>query len=167
MRIRDANNCESPIQNITVNEPNVITAEATITQDYTCLQLGQITVGNVTPTTGGSGDYQYSINGGAWSASTTGGITFTDLDDDTYSISVRDANAINCIVSIPDIIINPLPVPPTVDYSAVYNCDGTGNVTITAFDASYTYILHCDSQPGATRNIFYNIAVGTYTLRVT
>lgn len=164
IRVRDANLCESAIQSVTVNEPDELMATATQTQDYTCAQLGQITV---TPTAGGSGNYQFSIDGGSWTASAPGAHIFTDLDDGTYSIRVRDANVADCIVTLGDVIIAPLPVAPTVTYSVVYNCDGTGNVTIAPFDASYTYILDGTSQTGATGNIFNNIAIGTFPLRVT
>ncbi|MDA9089343.1 T9SS type B sorting domain-containing protein [Maribacter arcticus] len=168
VRMRDANLCESMVQNVVINEPNQLVAEAIQTQDYTCAQLGQITVGSITPSLGGSGNYQYSINGSTWTASTTGGHVFTDLDNNTYSIRVRDANATGCFITLPSITINPLPVAPVVDYAVEYNCDGTGNVTISPYDASYIYVLDGNSQgPGAGAETFNNIAVGSYTLRVT
>ena len=54
IRVRDANNCEETAS-IDVIEPTQLVAEAVQTQPYTCLQLGEITVGSITPTTGGSG----------------------------------------------------------------------------------------------------------------
>ncbi len=168
VRIRDANLCESTVQNVIVGEPAQLVAEAIQTQEYTCTQLGQISVGSVTATSGGSGNYQYSINGSAWTASTTGGHVFADLDNNTYSVRVRDANATGCFITLPTITINPLPVAPIVDYSVDYNCDGTGNVTITPFDGSYIYILDGSAQgPSPTANVFNTIAVGSHTLRVT
>jgi gliding motility-associated-like protein/uncharacterized repeat protein (TIGR01451 family) len=166
VRIQDSNNCQATAQPITITEPDALTAEATQTQQYTCAQLGQITIGSVTATDGGSNNYQYRINGGAWTVSTTSGHTFIDLDDDTYSISVRDANAVDCFITLPDVIIAPLPTAPLVDYTVAYNCDGTGTVTVTPFDASFTYVLDGNSQTGATGNIFNNIAVGSFDLRV-
>ncbi len=168
VRVRDANLCESTTIPVTVNQPDQLVAEAVQTQDYTCAQLGQITVGSITPTAGGSGDYQYRLNSGSWTTTTTGGHTFTDLSDGTYTISVRDANAIGCEITLSDVTIAPLPVAPTVDYTVVYNCDGTGNVSVTPFDSSFIYILDGAAQgPGVSANIFNNIAVGTHTLRVT
>ncbi|WP_171017247.1 T9SS type B sorting domain-containing protein [Maribacter sp. ACAM166] len=168
VRVRDANLCESTIQNIDVDEPIELVAEAVQTLEYTCAQLGQISVGSVTATTGGSGDYQYSINGSTWTTSTTGGHLFTNLDDGSYSIRVRDANATGCFITIGDVTIDPLPMAPTVDYIVDYNCDGTGNVTIMPNDSSYIYILDGISQgPGVGAASFNTIAVGSYTLRVT
>ncbi len=164
VRVRDSNNCESVVQNVTINEPAQIVAEATLTQNYTCTTDGEITIGSITPTSGGSGDYQYSINGGAWTASTTGGHTFTSLTDGTYSIRVRDANATTCGITLADIIIAPLPVEPTLSTSVVYSCDGTGTITVLPNDPSYTYSLNGSAaQPS---NVFANVAVGLHTITV-
>ncbi len=163
IRVRDANNCEQTV-NVTVNQPAQLVAEAIQTQTYTCNQLGQITVGSITPTIGGSDNFQYSINGGGWTPSTTGGHIFVDLTDGTYSIRVRDANAISCEITLPDVIIAPLPTEPTLTTSVAYNCDGTGNITVLPSDPSYTYQIGASAFQ--TNNVFNNIAVGTYTITV-
>gem|GEM_PF-590950 len=164
VRVRDASGCDSTLP-ITITEPDSIVAEAEITKDYTCLELGEITVGSVIATTGGSGNYQYRINGGAWSVSTTGGIAFTDLDDDSYIIEVRDANAINCVYTIPTtVIIDTLPTEPTLITSTDFNCDGTGNITVSPNDSTYTYSI--DGGTVQASNVFNNVAVGTHTITV-
>jgi hypothetical protein len=163
VRVRDVNNCELTLP-VTVNEPAQLMAESVLTQDYTCIQLGEITVGSVTPTTGGSGDYQYSINGGTWTPTTTGGTVFTDLLDGTYTVRVRDANNIGCIVSLPNIIIAPLPTEPTLSSSVAYNCDGTGNITVLPNDLTYTYSI--DGNPAQAGNVFNDVAVGNHTITV-
>jgi gliding motility-associated-like protein len=166
--VQDVDLCTETL-NVTVNEPAVITAEAVQTTDYTCLPGGEaaITVGSIDPTTGGSGNYQYSINGGTWTASTTGGTVFTGLTDGTYSIRVRDANAVNCFITLTDIIIDPLPVAPTLSGTVDYNCDGSGDITIAPFDANYTYAIDGGTpQTGANANIFTNIAPGNHTITV-
>ncbi|MEZ4809820.1 MAG: T9SS type B sorting domain-containing protein [Allomuricauda sp.] len=163
LRIRDANNCETT-GTITVTQPDPLVAEAQQTQAYTCLQLGEITVGSVTPTSGGSGDYQYSINGGPWTAPTTGGTVFTGLIDGTYTILVRDANQVDCFIALPDVIIAPLPVEPTLSTSVTYNCDGTGDVTVLPNDPTYTYSL--DGGAFQAGNVFADVAVGIHTIDV-
>ncbi len=164
VRVRDARGCDSTVA-VTITEPDPIVAEAEITKDYTCTDLGEITVGSVTATTGGSGDYQYRVNGGAWSATTSGGMTFTDLDDDSYVIEVRDANAIYCAVTLPStIVIDPLPTEPTLSASVTYTCDGTGDIRVLPNDASYSYSI--DGGAAQAGNVFNNIAVGTHTITV-
>src|SRR5690606_13237231 len=113
--VQDTDLCTETL-NVTINEPAVITAEAVQTTDYSCLPGGEavITVGSVIPTAGGSGNYQYSINGGTWTASTTGGAVFSGLTDGTYSIRVRDANTTTCFITLADVVIDPLPTAPTL-----------------------------------------------------
>ncbi len=162
-RIQDANGCETTL-NVTVNEPAQLVAEATITQAYDCTQLGAITVGSITPTSGGSGNYQYSLNGGTWSAGTTGGTTYSGLTDGTYTISVRDANAVGCTLVLPNIIIAPLPVEPTPSVSIAYNCDGTADITVSPTDPSYNYSLNAGVFQAS--NTFTDLPVGTHTVTI-
>ncbi|RKR14815.1 gliding motility-associated-like protein [Maribacter vaceletii] len=163
IRIKDANDCELA-NSFEITETDVLTAEAVLTQNYTCLVDGEITVGSVTATDGGSGDYQYSINGSSWTASTTGGHTFTGLTDGTYSIQVRDANATTCTLTLADIVIDPLPTEPTITTTLEYNCDGTANVNILPADATYTYSLGGSAY--VSTNVFNNVAVGTYPISI-
>ena len=163
IRVRDASGCEETLS-ITINEPTLIVAEAAITQAYTCTQLGEITVGSVTPTSGGSGDYQYSINGGAWTPVTTGGHAFSGLIDGTYSIQVRDANAISCLITLPDVIIPPLPIEPVLTTSIAYNCDGSANITVLPSDPAYTYSLNAGAPQAS--NVFTNVAAGSHIITV-
>ncbi|PCJ97741.1 MAG: hypothetical protein COA50_04700, partial [Flavobacteriaceae bacterium] len=163
IRIRDNNNCEETTT-VVITEPAQLVAEAVLTQNYTCVQFGEITVGSVTPTSGGSGNYQYSINGSAWTASTTGGTVFTNLIDGTFSIDVRDANDTTCFITLPDVIINPLPTEPVLSTSVTYNCDGSGNITVLPNDVSYTYSI--DGNAAQASNVFNNIAVGSHTITV-
>ncbi|CAM4149733.1 T9SS type B sorting domain-containing protein [Zobellia roscoffensis] len=165
VRVRDSNNCETTPQDVVVTEPSQLVAEASITQNYTCLVDGEITVGDVTPTTGGSTNYQYSINGSAWTASSSTGVhTFSGLTDGTYSIRVRDANATSCEITLADVIIAPLPTEPTLSTSVTYNCNGTGNITVLPNDASYTYSI--DGGTAQPTNVFSNVAIGSHTIVV-
>ncbi len=151
----------------TIAQPDALSADnPVLTQDYLCGPvLGQITVSNPM---GGSGSYQYNINNGAWTTSTTGGHIFTDLADGTYTILVRDANDPVCTLVLPDVVIDPLPTPPTLGDSITYNCDGSGNITITPFDANYTYILDgaLPGQTGTGANVFSNVSPGPHTVTV-
>ncbi|WP_299110235.1 hypothetical protein, partial [uncultured Tenacibaculum sp.] len=52
------------------------------------------------------------------------------LVDGTYTLSVSDANGCSFTIT-PNIVIAPLPTAPALASAVVYNCDGTGNITIT------------------------------------
>src|SRR5690606_28799902 len=93
-----------------------------------------------------------------------GGTVFTGLTDGPYSIRVRDANAVNCFITLADVIIDPLPVAPTLSSAVDYNCDGSGNITITPLDATYTYSI--DGGTPQTSNVFTNITPGNHTVTV-
>ncbi len=166
IRVRDANLCESVPENVIVPEPLQLMADALQTQDYTCLQLGHITAGGTT-LSGGSGNYQYSINGSAWTTSTTTNHVFTDLADGTYAVRVRDANATSCSINLANIVIGPLPTEPILTTSVSYNCDGSGNITVMPFDPSYTYSLDgASAVSGPGTNIFTNVVVGNHNITV-
>jgi len=153
VQVTDSSGCTIDIV-YDISDSTLIVAEAVLTQEYTCLQLGQITVGGVTPTSGGSGNYQYSIDGATWTAATTAGHTFTDLDDGTYTVQVRDASATSCSIDITDITIGALPIAPTLSSSVAYACDGSGTITILPADPSYFYIL--DGGTAQSSNVFNN-----------
>ena len=163
IRVRDANACDATL-NVTIDQPTQLLAEAQLTQAYTCLQFGEITVGSVTPTSGGSGSFQYSLNGGAWTAATTGGTVFTGLINGSYTVQVRDANETSCVLSLPVIIVNPLPTEPALSFAVAYDCDGTGTITVSPNDPGYTYSL--DGGTFQTSNVFANVAVGNHTVTV-
>ncbi len=164
VRVRDVNDCEL-ILSVSVDELPEIVAESEQTEDYTCNQLAEITVGGVTPTTGGSGSYQYSLNGGTWTMATTGGTVFTGLTDGTYTVQVRDANNTGCVVDLPNIVIAPLPTEPSLSSNIDYSCDGTGIITILPNDASYAYSID-GNTPQIGNNVFNNVAVGQHTVTV-
>ncbi|NER17431.1 T9SS type B sorting domain-containing protein [Spongiivirga citrea] len=168
VRVRDNNNCEETAT-IIILEPDTLDASLAITQDYTCAQLGQITVTPVLTT--GSGSFEYRIDGGAWGTTTT----FIDLDDGTYTVDIRDTADTDCFITR-TITIDPLPTPPTLTPAVAYNCDGSGNITISPTAIApdvYEYQLEdtagtvlIDYTTQTTNNVFNNVAVGNYIIRV-
>src|SRR5690606_12359192 len=139
--VRDKNNCEDTAT-ITLSEPDAISADA-IATDYTCAVESQITVNSVV---GGSGTYQYRIDGqtGWLPSGGTTAVTYTftpTFTDGTYVINVRDFNAQTCSFST-SVTIDPLPAAPALSTAVTYNCDGSGNLTVTAMPSdAYAYQL--------------------------
>ena len=161
--VQDSEGCEFAAT-YTVAQADPIVAEAQVTRDYTCLEDGEITVGSVFATSGGSGNYQYRLNGGAWSSPTSGGISFGGLTSGTYTVNVRDAAAPECMITLPVLEINPLPVAPNLSASIDYTCDGNGVATVMPFNPNYTYSLNGGTAQSS--NLFEGLNPGSHVITV-
>ncbi|NVK51777.1 MAG: T9SS type B sorting domain-containing protein [Flavobacteriaceae bacterium] len=140
---------------ITISEPDSITGNASITQQYTCTTPGEITFD--TPT-GGTAPYQFSIDGANYFSTKV----FTNLKEGTYQPSIKDAN--NCILVLPSLTIDALPVAPNVTPTVTYNCDGTGNIEVSPTNSAYTFSL--DGGAFSASSTFNNVSVGSHTIRI-
>ncbi|MFL0114656.1 SprB repeat-containing protein, partial [Tenacibaculum maritimum] len=162
IEVKDANGCKSTKVSEVIAVPDPIVSSASKTKEYTCLENGEITF---VQATGGTAPYSYGIQDGATgimqysSSLTKGGLT-----EGVYKLAVRDAN--NCILTLADITIDPLPVEPTFSTGIVYNCDGTGTITVTPTGAGYSYLLDGVAQADPASNVFTNVGVGPHTIRV-
>ncbi|MFL0135373.1 SprB repeat-containing protein, partial [Tenacibaculum maritimum] len=162
IEVKDANGCKSTKVSEVIAVPDPIVSSASKTKEYTCLENGEITF---VQATGGTAPYSYGIQDGATgimqysSSLTKGGLT-----EGVYKLAVRDAN--NCILTLADITIDPLPVEPTFSTGIVYNCDGTGTITVTPTGAGYSYLLDGVAQADPASNVFANVGVGLHTIRV-
>ncbi|MFL0105802.1 SprB repeat-containing protein, partial [Tenacibaculum maritimum] len=122
IEVKDANGCKSTKVSEVIAVPDPIVSSTSKTKEYTCLENGEITF---VQATGGTAPYSYGIQDGATgimqysSSRTKGGLT-----EGVYKLAVRDDN--NCILTLADITIDPLPAEPTFSTGIVYNCDGTG-----------------------------------------
>jgi len=148
----------------TLTAPNTITADAVLTQPYTCLQTASIQVQNIT---GGTPGYTFSIDGINFVA----GDTFTGLTDGDYTITVRDASG--CTFATVPVNVPALDPPTDITFnSTAANCPAeTSNVTLTAIGGSgaITYEIIAPAADVSTNatGIFNNLAPNTYTFRVT
>ncbi|CAM1346606.1 exported protein of unknown function [Tenacibaculum insulae] len=148
----------------TINEPLGLTGGSAAETDLSCDVNGNTVNGSITFTapTGGTGayTYYYGLDGSGTFTPTTVTMVSVSVAGD-YNVKVADANG--CELIYPDVSIAPLPAEPDLSEMVTYNCDGTGNITITPLDASYTYTL------GATTNstgVFSSIGAGNYTVSV-
>ncbi len=148
---------------VTLTAPNPMSADAVLTQPYTCLQTGTIQAQNIS---GGTPGYMFSIDGITFGASDT----FTGLTDGSYTITVRDASL--CTFVSAAVVIPPLDPPTDITFSATPpNCPTqTSDVTLTVIDG--TGIINYEiTAPVAvnngTDNLFTGLAPDTYTFLVT
>jgi hypothetical protein len=116
--------------------------------------------------TGGSGLYDYSLDGGvSWIAASAGNHVFTGLPAGTYNVVARDANEITKhSATITLAIVNPAAWTLTATATAV-QCTGnaTGEITLTATPAAGV-LYSKDRQIWSANNKFNGLPAGIYTV---
>jgi gliding motility-associated-like protein len=125
--------------------------------DPTCSPNGTITVS----ASGGTGPYQYSINGGTTYQSSN---TFTGLAGGTYSIVVKDAN--NCVSSPQPVSLTLVNTMTITVAKTDGNCSAGGTITVTASGGGnppYQYSINGGTTYQAS-NTFTGVAAGTYNV---
>ncbi len=159
----DANLCVETAS-YTINEPPVLGLTLASQTEAPCSD--EATGSFEVSATGGSGSYEYSIDGTNWVATPV----FDNLSAGTYTVEVRDANAITCIYSGLTAIdlANPAPIVIT-SYQSTYvsstgASDATVDVTAAGGTGTLTYTLEGVQQASGS---FTGIAVGNYTLSIT
>lgn len=158
--------CFSTAQTITITQPTTaLTASAGVSELAGCGPSGEGKI-RITNPQGGTAPYEYSFDNQA---------TWTTVNEaykvpGTYTLYIRDANG--CIYAMPNIIIDPVPVEPTIVVEdPAYNCDGTtkSNVTVTTVpnaNYSYQYLLDGAANPNTPSNVFTNLTTGNHTISV-
>ncbi len=122
--------------------------------------------------TGGSGVYQFSLDGVSWFSSGTNNYTFTNLTANTYNARVRDAAYPRCVITAAPIIISqPAALTLTEVIASHVNVDcfgnNTGQLEVTATGGSGVYEFSRNNgttwQPGGT---FSGLSQGQYFIWV-
>lgn len=157
----DANNC-AVTTSVTVTQPNPVSVSNVVPTFATC-NPGCDGSANISGT-GGTGPYQYAINGGTYQSSST----FSNLCSGGYTVTIKDAN--NCTATSlftittangPSAIqVNPLPA----------TCHGLSNGSMTVVITGANGLLNYLLQPGAIANTygaFAGLSAGTYTVLAT
>ncbi|MCR9226363.1 MAG: T9SS type B sorting domain-containing protein [Flavobacteriaceae bacterium] len=168
IRARDTNMCEDTTS-ITIDLPETIAFDLTPTLCYSGNNDGTVRV----DVTDGNGNYQFSLNGGAWMTPTPAtGTTyiFENLTSGTYTIDVRDQYG----CSLQDTAtINPsLTASAFLDNDLTCSADATITITANGGTSPYTYEWSNDggttyNSSGFTANVFNTDTAGTYMFQVT
>lgn len=154
VRITDSNGCEIN-QNITVNEPDVIQANATVT-NVSCngFNDGSIELGPI----GGTGAFTY-----LWDDGTTQN-SISNLAPGNYSVQITDANG--CSLSQNFNIVEPDALSlasSKIDVLCFGDATGSVDVTIQGGTAPYSF----NWSNGTNQEDANNLIAGTYSLQVT
>lgn len=157
--ITDANNCSyTTIETVgTVSGPTA--ADSTITPETCGNANGSITINTVT---GGTGPYNYSLNGGVSGSSST----FTNLAAGSYTISIADAN--NCSYTSIE-TVGTVSGPTTAATAITDETCGQSNGSITVSSVTggtspYQYSINGGSY--SSGNTFSGLTANAYTITV-
>lgn len=165
--------CETDPIEVIIEEPTLISFTSSQTEvSCNAGNDGSITVSATGGTGGGgSGTYQYSIDGGTtWQDSES----FTELTAGNYPLSVRDKVTANCVIDGETLIITE---PTAIDFTTSQtniNCNGgnEGEIIISATggeggagSASYEY-SNDGGDNWQSSNTFSNLIAGDYSLSV-
>lgn len=150
---------------VSIIDPDEITADQILFEPLTCFGAndGSITVNMVS---GGSGSYEYSINGVNFFESNV----FTGLGPGDYDVFIKDTYG--CTVQVGTIsIIEPNPISiVTVVPQNITGCFGAlaGEITITATGGTGTlsYSINDGADWQAGSGVFTGIAAGSYIVKV-
>ncbi|HUW06743.1 MAG TPA: gliding motility-associated C-terminal domain-containing protein [Williamwhitmania sp.] len=163
--VKDGNGCTTTVGPNTINEPSKITISAEIVDDVTVCWYN--TDGSIVVlATGGTGDLQFSIDGGTtWQ---TDGF-FNNLGVGTYQVAVKDDNgcikngSLLTVAGPPPIVIDPTTT--TTNISCNGSNDGQINVVATGGTGALSYSLN--GGPGQATGLFPGLTAGSYTVTVT
>ncbi|MFN3404524.1 MAG: gliding motility-associated C-terminal domain-containing protein [Cytophagaceae bacterium] len=141
--IRDLNhtNCQTTLQAVTINRPSLLNADV-VKSNVSC-NGGNNGIIDFNNAIGGSGSYQYSINGGNnWSNSDI----FTGLSEGAYVVVIRDFNATTCARSLGTVTINQPSALSASTMKTDVNCynGNDGSITVTPSGGSGTYQFSSD-----------------------
>lgn len=168
--VRDANNCIGAATPVTITQPaSAVTTTAT-PANATCFGGSDGSI-LVTPS-GGTGPYDFSIDGGAtYPVTGLATHTFTGLTAGSYNVRVRDVNGCQSTVVVTavgqatDITFTPV----VADATCFNSTDGSIAVTPSGGTGPYDFSIDGGATypvTGAATNTFTGLTAQNYNLRV-
>ena len=157
--VKDANGCTYSTS-VTINNTGGPTAIASTVTDASCGNAnGSLTLGTVT---GGIAPYTYSVDGSAFTATTT----YPNLSAAIHTVAVKDANG--CTYSTSVTINNtggPTAIASTVTDASCGNANGSLTLgTVTGGTAPYTYSV--DGSAFSSTTSYTNLSATIHTVAV-
>ncbi len=155
------------VENMTVASPvSELAGEAILIQPYTCTQSGTIRANNYG---GGSGTYEFSLNGATWQANDM----FIGLQPGIYTIFIRDFGGCSIETNAVEILAVNSPEDLIFAPSQITCDDPTSDLTVTIVGGTPDYVIQMISPTVQSANsivgtvaVFENLAPETYTFLV-
>lgn len=160
--VEDPGKCHDIMDSVVIAQADSIEITTNITDEYCNFNNGQIEI-NVAGGTGSASSFQYSIDS---TGSFQNSNIFTNLNEDTYYIIVKDSLGCENILYNQKINATPVVTIDSVFYSMPL-CYGhnNGTITINASNNPYEYSVDNGSNFD-TLNIFDSLYAGQYTVIV-
>ena len=158
--VRDAKMCTATL-NVTINQPPLLGASITSQINVLCngTNTGSVTVNG----SGGTGTYQFSLNGGTFGNSGT----FASLLAGNYVVTVRDQNL--CTIDVPVVITEPTVLTGSLITKTEVSCNGGNDGTVEIEGVGGVLPYQFSINNGGTfvpSGIFGGLAAGNYTVIV-
>jgi PKD repeat protein len=166
MRDRSRQSCVLILGDVIIIEPDALSASL-VSTNINCFNANNGTI-TVSSPLGGSGSYQYTVNGGA---SWEGTGNYSNLPPAAYDVRIRDAINTGCVLVLNSnlVLTQPVVLSATATRTNV-TCFGASNGTITVNGASggsgsfgYTINGGIDWQAG---NVFTGLNPGFYNVMI-
>lgn len=164
------NNLCTVTGSVTISQPDQITGSVQLVTPVSCNGESDAVI-QVTAS-GGSGSFEFDLNGeGTW-ANTDG--LFSGLGRGSYTLRVRDANATVCVVNLPDVAITE-PAVLTISASVTSNYNGAqisctsaddGIITVSGSGGTAPYVFNIDGGDFAAGTTFVGLSAGSHTVGI-
>ncbi len=159
--MQDALGCTATLNDVYIAQPEQLSATARVTQHETAEDANDGIV-TITSRSGGSGDYQFKIDGQPWQEDSI----FTNLTPGIYEVLVNDANAPYCMINLQVEVLPAGSIIAEYQYEDI-TCFGgkDGRILFTNMAGSTNYEFSIDGGANwQTSEEFTGLAAGTYTL---
>ena len=156
VRFRESAGCQGSTSVVLTEPTAIVSSTSTVPVICNGQSNGTLTVA----ANGGTAPYQFSVNGTTWQSANA-----FNLSAGAYNLQIKDAN--NCVVTAPITITEPSALTATVNTTNA-SCNGgnDGGLSITANGGNGSFSFSIDGGVNWQNSGTYNVAPGTYTIKV-
>ncbi len=160
VRIANTTGCES-ICSVEIEEPFGLTCSLNKI-DVSCLNGSDGVI--LVSSTGGSGSYEYRLGSGSFQNSNE----FEGLEEGSYTITVRDANATGCMTTCTISLSEPTSLPSVTGTAETVSCFGNndGVVEVSGSGGTAPYEYNIDGGPWQMGTRFTGLSSGDHTIGI-
>ena len=154
---RDISGCVGQCS-VVLDSPSGIACSVVPTDPTCSTDLGIIAVTGF----GGSGNYEYSLDSGAYQSLDT----FFNVTEGFHTITVRDVNDLNCTSTCSATITIPSPISCTITANNPTCSTGFGSINVVGSGGSNAYEYSLDGGPFQLNSLFTSVSEGAHTITI-